>query len=449
MIRLILHQIWNQRRQNLWIWLELVLLSVFLWLAIDPLFTTVCVTQSPRGYEIDGLYCLYPRRNFKKTYFFEDNFVPQMDHLLTRISEHPLVEQVCLFDNSFFVGEESGVRYSFVHCNGNTQTGQTQQNDSITSSDIIGISVVEGLEKWADLPGTLRMRDAMSGEILHACTDATARDRVYLSAKMAGDHYGTLQARDSLLGYTFRKYNLLGEQHEGRVARVGGVFADIKTCDYRMPVRLTLTPVEGFYMTNLPLVRVKEGVDEDEFREAIRRDVLSRCTLDDVTGYDVVSLKETVRKCTERSGAYNTIRLRSAMGFFGLLCAFLGVSGLFWVRCNDRRQDMGILRSMGASRGDVRRQMLAEAALLLTLAFLPAMLYIGWHVHANGYDVGLAESSMAGKADMAYWFNRPVPHVLSVTVLTYVSMLLITLLATWLPVHRATRISPCDALRDE
>ena len=37
MIRLIFHQIWNQRRQNLWIWLELMVLSVFIWMVMGPL----------------------------------------------------------------------------------------------------------------------------------------------------------------------------------------------------------------------------------------------------------------------------------------------------------------------------------------------------------------------------------------------------------------------------
>ena len=137
-------------------------------------------------------------------------------------------------------------------------------------------------------------------------------------------------------------------------------------------------------------------------------------------------------------------------GFFGLLCVFLGVSGLFWVRCGERRQDIGVMRSLGASRRAVKRQMLLEGTVLLTAAFLVAMLFIRWYVHVNGYNMGMIEQAVNWNgADMAYWFNRPRLHILAVTFITYALMLLISLLGIWIPVHRATRILPGDALRDE
>lgn len=82
---MILHQIWNQRHQNFWIWLELALLSVFMWLAVDPLFTMTCITQVPRGCDLNGLYRMDIHFNFRKGYISEENFVPQMDHLLTQL----------------------------------------------------------------------------------------------------------------------------------------------------------------------------------------------------------------------------------------------------------------------------------------------------------------------------------------------------------------------------
>ena len=38
MIKTILHQIWNERRQNGWLFVELIAIAIFLWVAIDPLF---------------------------------------------------------------------------------------------------------------------------------------------------------------------------------------------------------------------------------------------------------------------------------------------------------------------------------------------------------------------------------------------------------------------------
>ena len=35
MIRHLLQLIWNQRKQNAWLWAELLLVSVFLWFLVD------------------------------------------------------------------------------------------------------------------------------------------------------------------------------------------------------------------------------------------------------------------------------------------------------------------------------------------------------------------------------------------------------------------------------
>ena len=147
---------------------------------------------------------------------------------------------------------------------------------------------------------------------------------------------------------------------------------------------------------------------------------------------------------SEGAGANNLVRLHMALGGFGLLCAFLGVTGLFWVRCIGRRQDMGVMRSMGATRLGVVRQMLCESVLLFVLAFVPAMLLVGVKVYLKGYDCGID-----GRLNLDYWFLRLVPHVSVVTLISFVLMLLVILLATWIPVYRASRTLPSDALRDE
>ncbi len=58
MFQNILHQLWNQRRQNGWILLELIAVTFFLWTVIDP----VCVLTGNRliapGFEPEGRYVL-------------------------------------------------------------------------------------------------------------------------------------------------------------------------------------------------------------------------------------------------------------------------------------------------------------------------------------------------------------------------------------------------------
>lgn len=58
MIKTILHQIWNERRQNGWLFVELIAIAIFLWVAIDPLFVLYSNKYIPEGYDDDNVYYL-------------------------------------------------------------------------------------------------------------------------------------------------------------------------------------------------------------------------------------------------------------------------------------------------------------------------------------------------------------------------------------------------------
>ena len=192
------------------------------------------------------------------------------------------------------------------------------------------------------------------------------------------------------------------------------------------------------------LVRLKAGVGVNDFRRAVRMDIFPECRIGNTVRFEVISRRQDMNRVSEVYGANNVIRLHLALGGFGLLCVFLSVTGLFWVRCIGRRQDMGVMRSMGATRLGVVRQMLCESVLLFVLAFVPAMILVGIKVYLKGYDCGID-----GRLNLDYWFLRLVPHVSVVTLISFVLMLLVILLATWIPVYRASRTLPSDALRDE
>lgn len=55
-MKLLFHQIWNQRKLNSWIFLELLIVSCFLWITIDPLFVIVSNRAIPTGMNLDRVY---------------------------------------------------------------------------------------------------------------------------------------------------------------------------------------------------------------------------------------------------------------------------------------------------------------------------------------------------------------------------------------------------------
>ena len=51
----IFRNLWNSRKRNVWILLELIVIAIVCWMVIDPLFVIFYNKSIPDGYEADGL----------------------------------------------------------------------------------------------------------------------------------------------------------------------------------------------------------------------------------------------------------------------------------------------------------------------------------------------------------------------------------------------------------
>jgi ABC-type antimicrobial peptide transport system permease subunit len=138
-----------------------------------------------------------------------------------------------------------------------------------------------------------------------------------------------------------------------------------------------------------------------------------------------------------------------ALAGFAILCIFLGMLGTFWIRSNARRQEIGVMRSMGASRHTIIVQFLTEAALLVTLAFVCSLPLLYNYIHMEGlFDDVFAAGRYPIVSDK-YWVNSFGLHFGIVTLITYLILLFVSLIGTFIPVVKAANILPADALRDE
>ena len=107
------------------------------------------------------------------------------------------------------------------------------------------------------------------------------------------------------------------------------------------------------------------------------------------------------------------------------------------------------MRSMGASRNDIIVQFLVEAAMLVTLAFVCMLPVLFNYVHIEGlFDDVFAPGSYPIVSNK-YWVNSFWHHLGAVSLITYLTLLSVSLVGTLIPVVKATNILPADALRDE
>lgn len=122
-------------------------------------------------------------------------------------------------------------------------------------------------------------------------------------------------------------------------------------------------------------------------------------------------------------------------GFFGFLAALLATVGLYGVisyTVARRTNEIGIRMALGAQRGNVVGMIMREAGLLLAI----------------GLAVGAALALAAARTATSLLFGLK-PHDPMTIALAIVVLAAVAATASFLPAHRASRLDPMTALREE
>jgi putative ABC transport system permease protein len=142
---------------------------------------------------------------------------------------------------------------------------------------------------------------------------------------------------------------------------------------------------------------------------------------------DVSQPSDTLTAQAEAAGAFDTLFL--GLGAVALLVGAVGVANIMIISVLERRQEIGLRRALGATRGQIRIQFLAEAILLALSGGAAGDIAGGAataiYAHAKGWPVVIPPEAWAGGLGAA---------------------LLIGALAGLLPAIRAARLSPTQAL---
>jgi putative ABC transport system permease protein len=129
----------------------------------------------------------------------------------------------------------------------------------------------------------------------------------------------------------------------------------------------------------------------------------------------------------DAAGAFDTLFL--GLGAVALLVGAVGVANIMIISVLERRQEIGLRRALGATKGQIRAQFLAEAILLAlaggTAGDVAGAAATVSYAHAKGWAIVIPPEAWAGGLGAA---------------------LLIGALAGLLPAVRAARLSPTEAL---
>ena len=432
----IIKQIWNQRRMNAWIFIEIIIAGFFLWTVIDPMYVLMVNHLEDKGYEEEGRYVLNlgafgSSHGKRDTTITNDMRKEAFYRFVQLIREQPEVE-------SAYVSMHSSMPNSLSWSGGQFYPDTLAIKDKKhTHAQRYSILSVKG----CDIFRTLGMKDARTGKELTMPEDAD--NFCYVSELFAQKMFGSTE--------------VIGKEvYDGtiNIGKIGAVFQNVKTRDYNASYPLVIAFDKDFSMhdwvhkNNYIVFRLKEGVDFEKFNERFTKEVAPHMNQGNFYFDCFKPFDETRRELGTRMGVYNKLRLKGSLTAFTLLCIFLGMVGTFWIRCNARRQEIGLMRSMGATEGRVKNQFLTEAGLLVSGAFVLSLVLV---VNFVVITDGMAQPSFSGDINsvlISEWLSPSVQFTM-VSLITYLALLVIALVGTLIPVRRAVKVLPADALRDE
>ena len=105
MLKHIITIIKNERKQNIGLWIELLIVSVFLWYIVDNVYVTLNNYNKPLGFDTEHTYIMYlGYLNDNSPRYLKDISTEEgVDNILTaleRIKQNPMIEAASISQNS-------------------------------------------------------------------------------------------------------------------------------------------------------------------------------------------------------------------------------------------------------------------------------------------------------------------------------------------------------------
>ncbi len=413
----LIKQVKNEWRSNIWLVVELAVISIVLWYIIDYLFVTGSVYNQPRGFDISHCYRISTGQLTEQ----DPDYIPDRDgeklyedyeELRRRIELRPEVEAASLSMNSTpYNGSNSGVRYLV---------------DSIFSAGYVICRRVS-----PEFPKVFRWK-GMRGETPEELSEILKRGDVLVSDNLL--HFSTDNPRP-MTEYVGRKIVL--DYDTAHPATVGASLIPVRYNDY-MQGQMNRTVVSGIPRSYFGVggefsVRVKGNMDEG-FIEALMADADTQLRAGNLFITNVESFDD-VREAHQHSTETQIRNMIFIMAFL-LINIFLGLLGTFWFRTRQRSRDIAIRLVSGATKGDIFRLLISEGLVLLTIATPVALL--------ADLNIAHAELNQYYEGEYLEW-----GRLLICGGVTYLLIALMIALGISIPAWRAMKIDPAVALRDE
>lgn len=400
----IIKQIWNRRRSNAWLFVELLVVFCLLWYVVDYQFTAMYVTHEPKGYDTQHVYhvSIAINPNLRQAYqgeHWEECYL----QVFKQVSAYPGVESACYYGGTIPYEEGSiyqGYTVDSIH--------RYIANIRMVSKgffDVFKVDLLQGSpSRW----------------------DVGDYPRPAIVSKDLAD---SLFARHPAIGASFFDYYAPDKKYT-----IGGIAARTKLTEYDRYAPFIYVPAEDWMLTEwapMLAVRVNEDMDKgfvDRFTADMRNLSIGPFYFSQIKSYDEA-------KAIFDSNTNNYLRSSLALVLFFIFNVALGVLGTFWFRTKKRKGEIGLRLALGASHRDVFREFLLEGVIMLLMAVVPALVICLniWHADLT----------------VNVWMNPTLFRLAATMGITLSIMLFIVVVAICYPARQATKIQPAVALHEE
>ncbi len=435
----IFKQIWAQRKYNTWIFIELMLVFVLVWVLADYAFVILHNKSISQGFDVKDTYRVTYDVFGKGTSRYnptEDDSTMAMENLQLFVRKIKAYENV----------EEAALTY--------------MDWGSLPYSGGYNSTAVEIPDRSDSTVAFAETKNVLSGEYFRLFRYTSAKDHswerpagidlrrnnsVFITRMVERELFGTASAIGKVVKVD------IGEGPKDYV--VADVLNDQKRFDYTLPHGAVFGASPLISEENLMnfgvCIRVKPGVPEDTFIRNFRKEMTRPLRIGNFYLKDIQSFKSLKQEIDYSFGVTNEMRTRAGLMIFFLLNIALGIIGTFWFRNETRRGEIGLRMAMGSTHATLQWQFMTEALLLFSIAVIPAIVidYAIARADVLKLDMDIIMDYETVKGSPYITQNASLRFLIT-NAMTYVFLSVIVALSAWIPARRVSRIHPVEALRE-
>ena len=408
-------QIKNEWRSNLWLSIELLLVSVVMWYIVDSLYCTTATYLEPRGFDISHTYhiemgILNDKSPDFVTYQSDEELRRDVLELVDRLQHRPDIEAVSLSSAAYPYNASNN--WNPVQLIGDNQTPINIVRRMVTP-DFLRVFRYTGVN--GETPEQLAQ---MVEEGKFLLSESYCKDRNFKPNELIG-----------------KPFYLHGDTTQMHI--LGAVLNSVRYSDYQQGDYclsfVEKLPIDWMDHTQELCVRVRPEYDK-EFRARLMADSESQYRIGNIFISNIYSFKDKRRAYQQQQT--NDIRNKVTGMSFLMLNVFLGLLGTFWFRTQQRRSEIALHKVHGATNRMVFIRLVSEGLFILLL-ITPLALLID-------FNIAHAELNTFRNGTCLEW-----DRLLLCVLISFALILAMISIGILIPANKAIQTKPVDALHAE